>query len=150
MVGGTVGEVVESKANGFSVGEFVVNPFGGWQEYCVVGASGQAALNKVDPKKVHVHHYLGAVGMPGITAWLGLLHFCKAKVRHCTPACLPALCLTCSLATHPSNPTLPLPLPSLAEGRDCVRELSERRSRQCGRPAGQEARLPRHRYCGRP
>jgi NADPH-dependent curcumin reductase CurA len=44
---------------------------GGWQEYAVVPAE-QGGLRKVDTSRVPMSHYLGAVGMPGVTAWYGL------------------------------------------------------------------------------
>ena len=73
MQGGTVGEVVESKHPRYAVGDKVVG-FGGWQEYSVVDASQPGALKKVDTTHVPLSHYLGAVGMPGVTAWLSLIH----------------------------------------------------------------------------
>jgi NADPH-dependent curcumin reductase len=72
MGGGTVGEVVESKNPKFQAGDKVVG-MGGWQEYSVVDANQPGALRKVDTTHVPISHYLGAVGMPGVTAWYGLV-----------------------------------------------------------------------------
>jgi NADPH-dependent curcumin reductase len=72
MGGGTVGEVVESKNAKFAVGDKVVG-MGGWQEYSVVDANQPGALRKVDTTHVPLSAYLGAVGMPGATAWYGLV-----------------------------------------------------------------------------
>lgn len=72
MGGGTVGEVVESKNERFAVGVKVVG-MGGWQEYSVVDANQVGALRKVDTTHVPLSAYLGAVGMPGVTAWYGLV-----------------------------------------------------------------------------
>ncbi|MDD2713539.1 MAG: NADP-dependent oxidoreductase [Simplicispira sp.] len=72
MQGGTVGEVVESRHPKYAVGDKVVG-FGGWQEYSVVNAAQPGALKKVDTTHVPLSHYLGAVGMPGVTAWYGLV-----------------------------------------------------------------------------
>ncbi len=72
MGGGTAGEVVESKNTKFAVGDKVVG-MGGWQEYSVVDANQPGALRKVDTTHVPLSHYLGAVGMPGVTAWYGLV-----------------------------------------------------------------------------
>jgi NADPH-dependent curcumin reductase len=69
---GTVGEVVESKNAKFAVGDKVVG-MGGWQEYSVVDANMPGALRKVDTTHVPLSAYLGAVGMPGVTAWYGLV-----------------------------------------------------------------------------
>ena len=78
MIGGTVGEVVESKHPRYAVGDAVVG-MGGWQEYSVVDASVPGALRKVDTSKVPLSHYLGAVGMPGVTAWYGLVKIIAPK-----------------------------------------------------------------------
>ncbi|MGJ7487958.1 NADP-dependent oxidoreductase [Variovorax sp. LT2P21] len=72
MQGGTVGEVVESKHPKYAVGDKVVG-FGGWQEYSVVDGNQVGALRKVDTTHVPLSLYLGAVGMPGVTAWYGLV-----------------------------------------------------------------------------
>jgi NADPH-dependent curcumin reductase len=72
MGGGTVGEVVESQNERFAVGDKVVG-MGGWQEYSVVDANQVGALRKVDTTHVPLSAYLGAVGMPGVTAWYGLV-----------------------------------------------------------------------------
>jgi NADPH-dependent curcumin reductase len=79
MIGGTVGEVVASRADGFAPGDWVVG-MGGWQEYAVHGGEGRpAGLRKVDPTHVPLSAYLGAVGMPGVTAWYGLNAICEPK-----------------------------------------------------------------------
>ncbi|MCJ0763279.1 NADP-dependent oxidoreductase [Variovorax terrae] len=72
MIGGTVGEVVESRSPKYAAGDKVVG-MGGWQEYSVVSADQPGALRKVDTTHVPLSHYLGAVGMPGVTAWYGLV-----------------------------------------------------------------------------
>ena len=69
MIGGAVGEVMASKNERFRVGDFLVGTFG-WQEYAV---SNGAGVMKVDPKRVPLSAYLGPVGMPGVTAYVGLL-----------------------------------------------------------------------------
>ena len=71
MQGGTVGEIIESRSPKFPVGDKVVG-MGGWQQYSVVNAGQPGALRKVDTSHVALSHYLGAVGMPGVTAWYGL------------------------------------------------------------------------------
>ena len=78
MGGGTVGEVVESKNAKFAVGDTVVG-MGGWQQYSVVDAGQPGALRKVDTTHVPLSHYLGAVGMPGVTAWYGLVKIIAAQ-----------------------------------------------------------------------
>jgi NADPH-dependent curcumin reductase CurA len=53
--------------------------FGGWQLYSVVNAEQPGALRKVDTTHVPLSHYLGAVGMPGVTAWYGLVKIIAPK-----------------------------------------------------------------------
>jgi NADPH-dependent curcumin reductase len=78
MIGGTVGEVVESKSPQFAAGDKVVG-MGGWQQYSVVDAGPAGMLRKVDTTHVPLSAYLGAVGMPGVTAWVGLTHIIAPK-----------------------------------------------------------------------
>ncbi len=78
MGGGTVGEITESRNSKFAVGDKVVG-MGGWQEYSVVDANQPGALRKVDTTHVPLSAYLGAVGMPGVTAWYGLVKIIEPK-----------------------------------------------------------------------
>ncbi|WP_298214601.1 NADP-dependent oxidoreductase [Acidovorax sp.] len=78
MIGGTVGEVAESHNPKYAVGDKVVG-MGGWQEYSVVDGNALGALRKVDTAHVPLSHYLGAVGMPGVTAWYGLVKIIAPK-----------------------------------------------------------------------
>jgi len=78
MIGGTVGEVVESRHSDFKVGDKVMS-MGGWQEYSVADATQPGVLRKVDTSHIPLSAYLGAVGMPGVTAWYGLLKICKPE-----------------------------------------------------------------------
>jgi hypothetical protein len=75
MVGGTAGEVIESKHPKFRVGDKVVG-YLGWQLY---GVSDGAMLQKVDDRVIPLSAYLGPVGMPGVTAWYGLMDICQPK-----------------------------------------------------------------------
>ncbi|RQS06773.1 NADP-dependent oxidoreductase [Burkholderia sp. Bp9002] len=68
MIGGTAGEVIESRHPGFAVGDRVVGTLG-WQEY---GTSDGHGLRKVDTSRVPLSACLGVTGMPGVTAWYGL------------------------------------------------------------------------------
>ena len=78
MIGGTVGEVVDSKHPKFAAGDKVVS-MGGWQQYGVVDGNAPGLLRKVDTTHVPLSAYLGAVGMPGVTAWYGLVKLCSPK-----------------------------------------------------------------------
>jgi NADPH:quinone reductase len=72
MVGGGVARVVESKNPDYEVDD-VVNLQMGWQEYAV---SNGEALRKIDPHIAPVSTALGVLGMPGLTAYFGLLEVC--------------------------------------------------------------------------
>ncbi|MGW4115559.1 NADP-dependent oxidoreductase [Actinosynnema sp. NPDC004786] len=67
--GGAVGEVVASEADGFAVGDTVLHGLG-WRDYAAVDAS---TAVKVDPEVAPPGAYLGVLGMPGMTAYAGLL-----------------------------------------------------------------------------
>ena len=75
MIGGTVGEVVESKNPNFAVGDKVVGMLG-WAE---MGVSDGVMLRRVDTTHIPLSAYLGAVGMPGMTAWYGLTQIMAPK-----------------------------------------------------------------------
>ncbi len=78
MLGGTVGEVVESNNPRFQVGDSVVG-MGGWQEYAIIDSRQRGVLQKVDTTTIPLSAYLGAVGMPGVTAWYGLTKIIEPK-----------------------------------------------------------------------
>ena len=75
MVGSVVGEVVASKNSDFQVGDFATGGLG-WQEY---GMSHGSNLRKVDPTLAPISTALGILGMPGLTAYFGLLEICKPQ-----------------------------------------------------------------------
>ena len=78
MIGGTVGEVIASKHAGFNIGDHVAG-MGGWQQFSVVDGNARGALRKVDATRVPISTYLGVLGMPGVTAWYGLMKICQPK-----------------------------------------------------------------------
>ena len=78
MIGGTVGEVIESKHASFKAGDTVVG-MGGWQQYQLADASQPGVLRKVDATQVPLSAYIGVLGMPGVTAWYGLNRICQPK-----------------------------------------------------------------------
>jgi NADPH-dependent curcumin reductase CurA len=69
MVGHTVSEVVESRNPAFARGD-IVTGYDGWREHAV---SKGADLRKVDPGAGPISHAIGLLGMPGMTAYVGLL-----------------------------------------------------------------------------
>ncbi|HEY7687446.1 MAG TPA: NADP-dependent oxidoreductase [Dongiaceae bacterium] len=75
MVGGTVGEVIASNDPAFAIGDKVLG-YQGWQLY---GVAEGKSLQKLNAAKLPLSVYLGAAGMPGVTAWIGLLQIAKPK-----------------------------------------------------------------------
>lgn len=69
MIGGAISQIVESCHNRFSVGDYI-EAYSGWQDYAIVKA-GEA--RKVDPTLGPLSTALGVLGMPGLTAYLGLI-----------------------------------------------------------------------------
>jgi NADPH-dependent curcumin reductase CurA len=74
----TIGEVVESRADGFEVGDTVWHA-SGWRDYAVVGAGKEAlagigTLTKLDTAVTPPQAYLGVLGGNGLTAYAGLFH----------------------------------------------------------------------------
>jgi NADPH-dependent curcumin reductase CurA len=75
MDGGAVGVVVASEAEGFAPGDHVLHGLG-WREYATLDA-GRAA--KVSAELAPLTAYLGVLGMPGLTAYAGLLEVASFK-----------------------------------------------------------------------
>src|SRR4051794_6260668 len=75
MVGGTVGEIIASCNPQYAVSDIVLG-YGGWQEYAL---SNGAGLRKLDPAIAPVSTALGVLGMPGMTAYVGLLEVGRPK-----------------------------------------------------------------------
>ncbi|MEL5425674.1 NADP-dependent oxidoreductase [Serratia nevei] len=69
MVGGTVSRVEASHHPDFSVGDWVLG-YDGWQDYALSDGNG---LRNLGPHLSHPSHLLGVLGMPGFTAYMGLL-----------------------------------------------------------------------------
>jgi hypothetical protein len=75
MVGGTVSEVVESRHRDFEAGD-LVQGYDGWQTHAI---SGGAGVRKLDPGLAPISTALGVLGMPGMTAYVGLLDIGQPK-----------------------------------------------------------------------
>ena len=75
LEGGCVGRVVESNNKQFQAGDFVLG-MSGWREYFISDGTG---ILKIDPAVAPIQAYLGTVGMPGLTAYYGLLEIGKPK-----------------------------------------------------------------------
>lgn len=74
--GGTVGRVVESESVSFEKGQLVTSDTGGWRTHCVIEAS---QARPVDTSVFEPSDYLGAAGMPGLTAYSGLFELARPK-----------------------------------------------------------------------
>lgn len=75
MNGGVVGEVIESRSDSFKPGDIVTGQLP-WQLYSLAKAG---ELRKVDPKLAPVTTALGVLGMPGLTAYFGLVDIGKPR-----------------------------------------------------------------------
>jgi NADPH-dependent curcumin reductase CurA len=75
MEGGAIGEVVESRTEGFAPGDLVQH-MAGWRDEAVVAAR---AVNKLPDLGVPPEQFLGILGITGATAYFGLLEVAKAK-----------------------------------------------------------------------
>jgi len=75
MGGGAVGKVIASENSQFAAGDFVEGLFG-WQEYAISNGKG---VRKLDPALAPVSTALGVLGMPGMTAYVGLLDIGKPQ-----------------------------------------------------------------------
>jgi NADPH-dependent curcumin reductase CurA len=75
LQGGCVGQVVQSNGGNVPVGDYV-SGFNGWREYYVSDGSD---LTRIDPKPAPLQSYLGVMGMPGLTAYVGLLDIGQPK-----------------------------------------------------------------------
>jgi NADPH:quinone reductase len=80
ITGGVVGEVVESRTDAFQPGD-IVTGYLGWQLYSVANGdqASETSVRKVDPKLAPVTTALGILGMPGLTAYFGLLDIGQPK-----------------------------------------------------------------------
>lgn len=75
MEGGAIGEVVESRAAGFAAGDLVQHMLG-WRDEVVIDA---AAAQKIPDFGVPEQAFLGQFGLPGMTAYFGLLDIAEAR-----------------------------------------------------------------------
>ncbi|CAN5303647.1 NADP-dependent oxidoreductase [soil metagenome] len=75
MVGGTVAQVVRSNLDGYAAGDWVLS-FSGWQDYALSDGKG---VTRLGPSPTHPSWALGILGMPGFTAWAGLIQIGKPK-----------------------------------------------------------------------
>ena len=75
LQGGVVGRVVASRNEAFDEGDYVCGMLG-WENYSISDGSG---LHTVDPDGAPLSYHLGILGMPGMTAWVGLMKIGAAK-----------------------------------------------------------------------
>ena len=79
MRAGGIGRVIASTSPKFAVGDFVSGGTGVQQYWVGAAADKTAAFYKVDPKAAPLPKYLNALGMPGMTAYFGLLEVGQPK-----------------------------------------------------------------------
>lgn len=75
LEGAAVGVVQQSRAEGFAPGD-LVSHFSGWRDHAVVEA---ASVTKIDPEAAPVPAWLGPLGIPGLTAYIGLTRITDLK-----------------------------------------------------------------------
>lgn len=76
ITGESIGTVIQSNSKKFHPGDVVMG-MTGWQTYAVLD---DTKLHVLPDTNIPITYYLGAVGMPGITAWIGVNHICKPKL----------------------------------------------------------------------
>ena len=77
LSGGIVGEVIESKSNNYVKGDFIVGNLG-WQDYSIAE---EKEVRKINPEIAPVSTALGVLGMPGLTAYFGLMDIGQPKLN---------------------------------------------------------------------
>ncbi|TWU51282.1 NADP-dependent oxidoreductase [Rubripirellula reticaptiva] len=75
LEGGCIGKIVETRNNDFNEGDYVLGNLG-WRDYWKSSGDG---ITVVDPNVAPVQTYLGALGMTGMTAWVGLNKIAKLQ-----------------------------------------------------------------------
>lgn len=75
ITGGVIAKVIKSKSNNFKESDIVIGNLP-WQQHCIVTATG---ITKIDTSIAPVSYYLGILGMPGLTAYFGLMQIGKPK-----------------------------------------------------------------------
>ncbi|MBF0276351.1 MAG: NADP-dependent oxidoreductase [SAR324 cluster bacterium] len=75
LYGGCVGQIIKSKSDDFKEGDYVTTMHG-WREYSVSPTKG---MNKVNPDLAPLSAFLGTLGMPGMTAYVGLNNIGKPQ-----------------------------------------------------------------------
>ena len=72
ITGGAVGKIIESKCPKFNVGDIIEGFTIGWQKYAKINTNN---IRKIDPSLAPIQTSVGVLGMPGMTAYFGLLKF---------------------------------------------------------------------------
>ena len=72
--GAIIGEVIDTKSDKVKQGDFVYSMQGGWAQYAALPIG---SFQKIDPKAAPLESYIGALGMPGLTAWAGVTQLAK-------------------------------------------------------------------------
>jgi len=75
LEGSCIGQVIESKNTKFQIGDYVFGDFG-WRDYWISNGNGTI---KVDSKIAPIQSHLGVLGMPGLTAYVGLVNIGKVN-----------------------------------------------------------------------
>ncbi|WLR44378.1 NADP-dependent oxidoreductase [Bacillus carboniphilus] len=76
ITGGVVAQVIETKSDKFNKGDYILTSFGKWQQYQTVKEENAMKLPDLDVPK---SYFLSALGMPGLTAYFGMLDIGEPK-----------------------------------------------------------------------
>ena len=79
LQGGAVGTVLQSNHHAFHVGDTVLSMFGWREAFNAPGTLPETLLRKLDTSGIAPELYLGAAGLTGLTAWVGLLEVAKLE-----------------------------------------------------------------------
>jgi NADPH-dependent curcumin reductase CurA len=79
LEGGAVGEVIASRAPGVEIGSHVIH-MAGWREYALLPGK---AVRRLEPSEHPLSYHLGVLGMPGLTAYAGLVSVARFGRGEC-------------------------------------------------------------------
>lgn len=75
IIGGIIGEVLQSKSKEYKEGDIITGRLP-WAKQSIVSTK---SITKIDSQSAPISYYLGILGMPGLTAYFGLMDICKPK-----------------------------------------------------------------------
>jgi len=77
MKGGAIGTIIKTNHTNFKIGEIVEGKSLGWRDYAISDGTGIKKIQ--NPENFPLSYFLGCMGMPGATAYFGLIEICNPK-----------------------------------------------------------------------